>query len=104
MLTAPAETVPVDRSKLLVLIWNSCTVSAEKFWDVPPVIRSLTRAPSTVIKVILLGAPPMDTWKKLLGLPAPEAAVYVAFTPGSNIAIDRKLRPFNVRLSTRSLP
>jgi hypothetical protein len=52
MLTAPVATVPVERSKPTVLIWNSWTVSEEKFCEVPPVIRSLTRAPSTEMVVM----------------------------------------------------
>src|SRR5215510_6922177 len=60
MFTTPAETVPEERSKPRVLIWNSWTVSAEKFCEVPPVTRSLPREPSTEITVICCGAPPIE--------------------------------------------
>lgn len=45
-------TAPAEGSKARALIWNSCTLLAEKFCEVP---RSLTRDPSTEITVMLLG-------------------------------------------------
>src|ERR1022692_4139850 len=56
MLMAPAAVMPVERSKLTLEIWNSCTISWEKFCCVSPSTESFTRAPSTAMRVRLVAA------------------------------------------------
>ena len=43
--------MPVERSKFTLEIWNSWTISWEKFCCVPPSTESLMRAPSTAMRV-----------------------------------------------------
>ena len=96
MLIAPNAAMPVDRSKLAVEIWNSCTTSWEKFCPVPPSTGLRTLPPSTVIAVRDAGPPSTETLNCALncaGLPR------FTVTPGCSVARFMKLRPFNGRLS-----
>ena len=100
-LIAPNAAMPVDRSKLAVEIWNSCTTSCEKFCPVPPSIGLRTFPPSTVIAVRDAGAPRTDTLNCALnwaGLPM------LTVTPGCSAARFRKLRPLSGRFSICSRP
>ncbi len=101
MLTAPLAPMPVEVSKLVVEIWNSCTTSCEKFIDVPPSISSLMVPPSMVRRVptplpAVAPAVAPNTLTLNIALNC-ETLPGTTDTPGSIAASCNAERPFNGR-------